>query len=129
MKDILYLQDGTEIAIESGASLSNMCVLFETKEEMLAAWNLLTEENLKNVQIKTPEGEVIGEYADLVLENETSVVQSDGTILTCFSLRQKTEVELLKEQAMEQSAAIAQQSETIEMLTECVLEMSEQVYA
>lgn len=129
MNDILILKNQAEIAIEAGSSLSQLGVVFGTKEEMIAAWNLMTEENLKEVLIKNPEGEVIGEYKDLILENEVSTLREDGMVLTCFALRQKTELELLKEQTKEQSKSIAQQSETIDMLTACVLEMSEQVYA
>ena len=39
----------------------------------------------------------VGTYTDLVLVSETSVVASDGTILTTYSLRPKTDVERLEE--------------------------------
>ena len=98
MSEILVLKNGSEINIEPGASLSSVGVVSTTKEEMVAVWDLLTVENLKEVHFKNAEGEVIGEYANLILENETSVIQADGSIITYFNLRQKTEVELLKEE-------------------------------
>ena len=98
MSEILVLKNGSEINIEPGASLSSVGVVSTTKEEMVATWDLLTVENLKEVHFKNAEGEVVGEYVDLILQNETSEVQSDGSILTYFNLRQKTEVEMLREE-------------------------------
>ena len=96
--EYLVLKDENKIQIETGSGLSDMMVVSATKEEMISTWDLLTAENLKAVQIRNSEDVVLGEYANLVLESETSVVQADGTILTRFKLRQKTEVELLREE-------------------------------
>lgn len=98
MSEVLVLKDGSKINIEPGASLSSIGVVSATKEEMIAVWDLLTMENLKEVHFKNAEGEVIGEYANLIFENETSVIQADRSIITYFNLRQKTEVELLREE-------------------------------
>lgn len=98
MSDKLILADGSVISIESGASLSGIGVVSATKADMVATWDLFTTANLKNVQVKNSEDAVIGEYSDLVLEEETSKEQEDGSILTYFRLRQKTEVELLREE-------------------------------
>ena len=121
MKDILVLADGTEIALESGASLGSMQVVFADKVSMVETWDKFADANLKTVQITDGNGNVLAEYTDLVLVSVTSTEQADGTILTVFALRQKSEVELLKEQ-------LAVQEEQTAMLTACVLEMSEKVY-
>ena len=121
MKDILVLADGTEIALESGASLGSMQVVFLDKDSMIKAWDAMTDENLKTVQIKDSNGTAIAEYTDLVLSSVTSTEQEGGTILTTFALREKTETELLAEK----TKALEEQNA---MLTECVLEMSEVVY-
>lgn len=120
--DKLILANGTEIEIESGAVLSAIKVVFADKDSMVETWDAMTDENLKTVQIADSNGSVIAEYTDLVLDHVSSTEQEDGTILTTFALREKTEVELLKEQT-------TAQAEQMEMLTACVLEMSEQVYA
>ena len=122
MKDKMILKDGTTVELEGGSSLGSMQVVFSDKASMVETWDKFTDENLKSVQITNGNGAVIAEYADLILVSVTSTEQEDGTILTTFSLREKTEVELLKEQT-------AQQAETIDMLTGCVLEMSEVIYA
>lgn len=121
MKDILILADGTEIVLENGAQLGCMQSVFSDKDSMVKAWDAMTHENLKSVQIKDSNGTVTAEYADLVLVSVTSTEKEDGTILTTFALREKTETELLAEK----TKALEEQNA---MLTECVLEMSEVVY-
>ena len=98
MKDILLFNDKTTIDLESGSVLDDIKILSATKQDMLAVWDKLTDFNLKSVQIKNTDGVPVGHYENLVLENETSVIRSDGSILTSFRLREKSDVELLKEQ-------------------------------
>ena len=98
MKDILLFNDKTTIDLESGSMLDDIKILSATKQDMLAAWDKFTDFNLKSVQIKNTYGVPVGHYENLVLENETSVIRSDGSILTSFRLREKSDVELLKEQ-------------------------------
>ena len=96
-KDKLILKNGAEIELEAGASLGALQVLSADRAAMLATWELLTPDNLAAVQIKNGAGLTVGTYTDLVLVSETSVVASDGTILTTYSLRPKTDVERLEE--------------------------------
>lgn len=124
MKDILVLADGTEIELESGASLGSMQVVFADKDSMVKAWDAMTDENLKTVQIMDGNGSVIAEYADLVLASVTSTEQEDGTILTTFALREKSEVELLKEQTTaqaEQMATLEEQNAMLSMTVDSIL--------
>ncbi|MDB2033777.1 hypothetical protein PMZ84_21460 [[Clostridium] symbiosum] len=96
-KDKLVLSNGNEIELEAGASLGALQVVSTNREAMLATWGLMTEDNLAAVQIKNGAGLTVGTYTDLVLVSETSVVASDGTVLTTYSLRPKTAVERLTE--------------------------------
>jgi len=89
-KDRLIFKNGESISIESGASRGSIQVLSESKEDMLSTWNQFTEENLSEVQIENKSGLTIGSYHDLVLTLETSRVQPDGSVLTTYSLREKT---------------------------------------
>ena len=97
MKDTLILKDGTVIELEAGASFGALQVLSGDKSTMVSTWDKLTRDNLSSVQVKNGEGEVIGNDTDLLLVSETSVVQEDGSILTTYNLRQKTEMEKLLE--------------------------------
>lgn len=96
-KDKLILKNGAEIELEAGAYIGALQVLSADRATMLATWELLTPDNLAAVQIKNGAGLTVGTYTDLVLVSETSVVASDGTILTTYSLRPKTDVERLEE--------------------------------
>ena len=96
-KDKLILKNGAEIELEAGASLGALQVLSADRAAMLATWELLTPDNLAAVQIKNGAGLTVGTYTDLVLASETSVLASDGTVLTTYSLRPKTDVERLTE--------------------------------
>lgn len=97
MKDKIILKNNMEVELESGASLGALQVLSADRAAMLATWELLTPDNLAAVQIKNGAGLTVGTYTDLVLVSETSVVASDGTVLTTYSLRPKTDVERLAE--------------------------------
>ena len=72
-------------------------MLSADRAAMLATWELLTPGNLAQVQVKNGDGLTVGTYTDLVLVSETSVVASDGKVLTTYSLRPKTDVERLTE--------------------------------
>ena len=89
-KDKLILKNGHEIELEAGASLGALQVLSADRAAMLATWELLTPDNLSQVQIKNGAGLTVGTYTDLVLVSETSVVAVDETVLTTYSLREKT---------------------------------------
>lgn len=111
----LVLADGTKINLEDGASIGDMCVVSDNKTAMLDTWVTLTPDNLRQVQITT-DGEVSGQYSNLILDHETSTVQADGSILTAYALRQKTQVELLQEEIAELRAGQSVQDGAIEDL-------------
>lgn len=107
-KHTLVLTDNTEIELEAGGDIGNLQVISPDKETMVVTWEKLTPENLATVQIKNGDGLVKGNYTGLVLASETSIVQPDGSILTTFHLRQKTDIELLTERlaAVEESQTV-----------------------
>lgn len=92
MKDKLILKNETEIEIESGASLSDIRVVSDTKADMIATWDILTPENLKSVRFVNGDGVTVGIYTDLILVSETST-EKGRKIETSFNLREKTDTE------------------------------------
>ena len=96
-KDKLILKNGAEIELEAGAYIGALQVLSADRAAMLATWELLIPDNLAAVQIKNGVGTIVGTHTDLVLASETSVVASDGKVLTTYSLRPKTSIERLAE--------------------------------
>lgn len=91
-KDKLILKNGIGIEIESGASLSDIRVIFDTKANMVDTWDMLISENLASVRVVNGDGVTVGNYSDLVLVSETST-EKDGKIETNFNLRKKTDTE------------------------------------
>ena len=77
---ILVLADATEITMEDNSNMHNVIVKSSTKAVMAEAWEKFTDANLKAVQLKI-DGVVSGNYEDLVLVDEKSVVQADGSVL------------------------------------------------
>lgn len=125
MKDKLILNNNTEIEIESGSSLSDMKVISETKYDIISTWDMLTEENLKHIEIKNVDDTVVGIYDNILLDSETSTVQPDGKILTSFYLREKTEVELLRERVEQLESGQEVQDGAIMDLGDAVSALSE----
>lgn len=129
MKDTLVLKDKSVIEMETGASLSDIKVLSEGKAAMAAVWDKLTEDNLADVSVKNGDGITVGHYTDLLLTSETSIVRRDGTVLTSFNLREKSDMEkrldaVEKGQQM-QDAAIQTHNEAIGDLGQAVSDMAE----
>ena len=93
MKDKMILKDNTTIELEAGAYLSNIQVAAADRAGMVAIWEKMTADNLSSVQIQTGDGLTVGTYTDLVLVSETSTVSPDGSVLTSYRLREKTDEE------------------------------------
>ena len=93
MKDKMILKDNTTIELEAGSSLANVQVAAADRADMVEIWGKLTDDNLSSVQIQTGAGLTVGTYTDLVLVSETSTVSPDGTVLTSYHLREKTDEE------------------------------------
>lgn len=93
MKDTMILKNGTIIELEAGASLGALQVAAADRMAMVATWETLTPDNLAAVQIKNGDGTVVGNYTDLMLVTETSVIATDGVVFTTYSLREKTDEE------------------------------------
>jgi hypothetical protein len=129
MKDTLILKDESVIEMESGASLSDIRVLSDSKTAMAAVWDKLTEDNLAEVSVKNGDGITVGHYTDLLLASETSTVRMDGTILTSFNLREKNDMEkrldAIEKGQQIQDAAIQTQDEAIGDLGQAVSDMME----
>lgn len=122
MKDTMILKNGTTIELEAGASLGALQVAAADRAAMVTTWEALTPDNLTAVQIKNGDGLVVGNYTDLVLVSETSMVAADGTVLTTYSLREKTaeekRLDALEEGKAVQEGAINDLGEAVGTLAE-----------
>ena len=109
MKEKVILSDNTEIELEAGSYKGEWKVSSADRAEMVAVSEKLTEENLKSVQIKTEEGSVIGNYADMLLVSESSTVAEDGSVKTVYALREKT----MEEKLLERVKALEMEKEVL----------------
>lgn len=120
--DKMILKNGTIVNLEAGAALNALRVKAESRTAMLAVWEQMTAANLSVVIIKTDADLTVGEYADLVLVSETSVVGSDGVVVTTYNIREKTaeekRLDALEEGQAVQDAAISDLGEATSMLAE-----------
>lgn len=94
---ILVLKDKTEITLGNNSSRTHLLVTSASRAKMVDIWEKLTKDNLQELQLKVG-GQVTGEYGDMLLVNETSTIKEDGTIETEFIIREKTEIEKLREE-------------------------------
>lgn len=95
-KDKLVLFDGTEMELESSNGIGALCVIAESRTVAGALWEKFDRENLREVLIKNSDGEVIGNFKDMALDHITGADYKENVMIT-FSLREKTETELLRE--------------------------------
>ena len=119
-KDTLILKDKSVIELEAGASLNDIRVVSGSRAAMVDTWCRLTPDNLSAVTIKNGDEVAVGSYAGLVLENETSTILEDGSVLTSFNLREKTDIEKRLE-AVEQGQQM--QDEGIDELAGTISDM------
>lgn len=119
--NVLVLKNETKINLAAGASLSDLQVESDSREAMLETWKQLTDENLKVIRIETEEGLTIGNYKDVILVSETSVME-EGKVKTSFNLREKTSEEKRLD-ALEEGQAV--QDEAIEDLGTATSELAQ----
>ena len=116
-KVTMVLKDGNCIDLEECSSLASIKVISESRSSMTEVWEKMSDENLKQVKIKNSNGVIVGSYENLMLVSETSTVQTDGTILTSFCLREKTTEEIrldnLEEEQEIQNGAIVDLAEVV----------------
>lgn len=115
-KNIMLLKDSTEIQMEDGSDKYSIHIVVEDLAALGTLWDKLTIQNLEEVKIKNAEGAEIGNYSNMALCSPAFRAvdkTEDGRIRATFEIRQKTEVELLKEQIAAMKEQVAAMSETL----------------
>ena len=123
-KDKLVLNDGTEMELESSHGIGALCVIAESRIAAGALWEKFDGENLSEVLIKNSERDVTGRYKDMVLDHITGS-DYDGSVQITFSLRQKTETEILRERVAALEYGQQTQDEAIGDLGQAVSDIVE----
>lgn len=102
-KIVIALKDGSEITSENGSDAYNVQIIVDDLVALGSVWDKLTNENLKEIQIRNVEGGTSGNYKNMALCSPAFRAidrTEDGKIHATFGLRNRTEVELLREQVM-----------------------------
>lgn len=109
-RDVMVLKDSTEITIVNDDGIHNMQIVVDNLTELGTLWDKLTPDNLSTVVIKDSDGSVVGNHNNMVLCSPAfqSVDKTeDGKIQATFGIRNKTELERLKEQVAAMSETLS----------------------
>lgn len=118
----LILSDNTEIEIIDGSTLFDVQV---DADQYAAMWETLTESNLKLVKLISESGDLLDQKENLVVASENSFREKD--LVSChFYLREKTEVELLREQIAALTAELSVHDGAIADMGEAISDLAEE---
>lgn len=118
----IILNDGIEISVLDGSTLFDIMVSSDKYESM---WENFTKSNLKLVKLVSESGDLLDQRCDLVVDNEYSLKEKE--IVIChFYLREKNEVELLREQVAVLTAQLSVHDGAINDLGEAVSGLAEE---
>lgn len=82
----IILNDNTEMSIDSITFPANITKTYASKEEVVAAWDLLTAKNLSNFSVYEDDVESV-KLTGYILDSIQMVYNYDGSITTHFYLR------------------------------------------
>lgn len=101
MKDKLVLANKAEIETDAMSSIGSITVKAAAVTEIQVLKDKLTAENLKSVQCVNAAGTTVGSYENLVLIDTWSIkwIEAGGFELS-FGLREKTEIEKLRDEVV-----------------------------
>lgn len=117
----LILSDNTEIEVKDGSTLFD---IMAEPGQYSTMWETLTKDRLKLAKLMSENDDLLDQRENLVIDSETSFPGKNGVVCH-FYLREKTEIELLREQIAALTAelgvhdgAIADMGEAISSLAE-----------
>ena len=95
----MVLQDGTEMEIAEFSLPMHIVVHCSTKEDALAKWALLTQENLSTVQIQQ-NGEVLFAFQYAGLTGVQYILNADETITAHFYMQGERLASLMRSMSL-----------------------------
>lgn len=115
---ILTLSTNETINVEDGASLGAFVVV---TDDILGTWAKFTDEALSSVTIANDDGTVTATYVNLTCPDNITVTKDGDTVKATFPIREKTELEILKEKLAQIEAEQSEQNDAIDSLTDAAL--------
>lgn len=120
----LILATGAEITFQNDHGIGDIVAEFPTIEEAHAAIELITPEALAHVSTTTDEGQILGEWDNLVLASAETVQTEEG-VEAHIHLREETDVEKLTHRVEELETSQGIQDAAIDDLGAVVSEIVE----
>lgn len=118
----LILQNNTEIQVKEGSTIFDIMI---DPSDYSYMWEDLTESNLKLVKLISESGDLLDQKENLVVASENSFREKD--LVSChFYLREKTEVELLREQIAALTAELSVHDGAIADMGEAISDLAEE---
>lgn len=118
----LILSNNTEIEVKDGSTIFD--IIAETSQYK-TMWKNLTENNLKIVKLVSEHNDLIDQKENLVVDSESSFREKNNVVCH-FYLREKSEVELLREQVADLTAQLNVHDGAINDLGEAVSGLAEE---
>lgn len=118
----LILQNNTEIQVKEGSTIFDIMI---DPSDYSYMWEALTESSLKLVKLVSGSGDLLDQKENLVIASENSFREKD--LVRChFYLREKTEVELLREQIAALTAELSVHDGAIADMGEAISDLAEE---
>lgn len=118
----LILQNNTEIQVKEGSTIFDIMI---DPSDYSYMWEALTESNLKLVKLISESGDLLDQKENLVVASENSFREKD--LVSChFYLREKTEVEQLREQIAALTAELSVHDGAIADMGEAISDLAEE---
>lgn len=118
----LILQNNTEIQVKEGSTIFDIMI---DPSDYSYMWEALTENSLKLVKLVSGSGDLLDQKENLVVASENSFREKD--LVSChFYLREKTEVELLREQIAALTAELSVHDGAIADMGEAISDLAEE---
>ena len=118
----LILQNNTEIQVKEGSTIFDIMI---DPSDYSYMWEALTESNLKLVKLISESGDLLDQKENLVVASENSF--REKVLVSChFYLREKTEVELLREQIAALTAELSVHDGAIADMGEAISDLAEE---
>lgn len=92
MSKLLTFKNGQTLEVYDRSTIHNIVIIFANPEDAIEAWKQFTKENMEYCIFDNME------YHDLVPLDMDLIRDDDGIVIARFESRNKTEIELIKEQ-------------------------------
>lgn len=92
MSKMLTFNDGTQLEVCESSTIYNVIVVFANAQDAIALWDLFTKENLSHGYIGHDE------FSNIIPLDLNMIKDDTGMIIARFESRDKTEMELIKEE-------------------------------